>query len=125
MSTVSRDEAQRSCDTGSEDGATLWPARTRKADRPQQGLPLTARTRKARRIAGNGAPHRPCPERPTRRHNQRGPVMTVDVTGPTPVVELPPLQDDRLYTAEEISPYVGVGPRFLKRAASADTIQHT
>jgi hypothetical protein len=51
--------------------------------------------------------------------------MTVDATGPTPVVELPPLQDDRLYTAEEISPYVGVGPRFLKRAASADTIQHT
>lgn len=51
--------------------------------------------------------------------------MTVDVTGPTPVVELPPLQDDRLYTAEEIAPYVGVQPRFLKRAAAADSIQHT
>lgn len=51
--------------------------------------------------------------------------MTVDATGPTPAVDLAPLRDDYLYTAEEASPYVNVSPRFLKRAAGNDQIQHT
>ena len=50
--------------------------------------------------------------------------MTITETGPPPVAELPPLSDDRLYTAEEASPYVNLSPRYLKRAAGADTIQH-
>jgi excisionase family DNA binding protein len=51
--------------------------------------------------------------------------MTMTETGPPPMAELLPLSDDRLYTAEEAAPYVNVTPRFLKRAAYADTIQHT
>ena len=51
--------------------------------------------------------------------------MTMTETGPPPVAELPPLSDDRLYTAEEAAPYVSVTARFLKRAAYAETIQHT
>jgi excisionase family DNA binding protein len=50
--------------------------------------------------------------------------MTITETGPPPMAELPPLSDDRLYTAEEASPYVNVSARFLKRGAYADTIQH-
>ncbi|WP_200309175.1 hypothetical protein [Streptomyces adelaidensis] len=50
--------------------------------------------------------------------------MTITETGPPPVAELPPLSDDRLYTAEEAAPYVKVTARFLKRAAGSDTIQH-
>lgn len=52
-------------------------------------------------------------------------MKTLDETRPVAIVELPPLQDDRLYKAEEAAPYVNVEPRFLKRAAAADTIQHT
>jgi len=52
--------------------------------------------------------------------------MTITETGPSPTVaELPPLSDDRLYTAEEAAPYVNVSARFLMRAAAADTIQNT
>lgn len=47
-------------------------------------------------------------------------------TGPPPTAELlPPLSDEQLYTAEQIAPYVNLTPRYLKRAAGADTIQHT
>lgn len=46
-------------------------------------------------------------------------------TGPPALIEeLPPLQDDRLYTAEEAAPYVGVTKNWLQRAAGADRIQH-
>lgn len=51
--------------------------------------------------------------------------MTLTETGPPPVAELPPLSDDQLYTAEEAAPYIKVAPRFLRRGAAADTIQHT
>lgn len=51
--------------------------------------------------------------------------MTMTETGPPPVAELPPLSDDRLYTAEDAAPYVALSPRYLKRGAAADTIQHT
>lgn len=44
---------------------------------------------------------------------------------PTAIEELPPLQDDRLYDADETSQYVKKSPRWLKRAAGADEIQHT
>lgn len=50
-------------------------------------------------------------------------MTTPHETGPG--VDLPPLQDDRLYTAEDAAPYISVEPRFLKRGAAADTIQHT
>lgn len=53
-------------------------------------------------------------------------MTTPHETGPPILIEeLPPLQDHRLYTADEVAPYVGVAPRFLKRAAAADQIQHT
>lgn len=51
--------------------------------------------------------------------------MTITETGPPPMAELPPLSDDRLYTAEDAAPYLSLTPRYLKRAAAADTIQHT
>jgi hypothetical protein len=51
--------------------------------------------------------------------------MTITETGPPPVAELPPLSDDRLYTADEAAPYVNVAARYLKRGAAADTLQHT
>lgn len=51
--------------------------------------------------------------------------MTITETGPPQVAELPPLSDDRLYTADEAAPYLSLTPRFLKRAAAADQIQHT
>lgn len=44
---------------------------------------------------------------------------------PTAIKELPPLQDDRLYTADEASPYVSMSANWLKRAAGADRVQHT
>lgn len=44
---------------------------------------------------------------------------------PTAIEELPPLQDDRLYDADETSLYVKKSARWLKRAAGADEIQHT
>lgn len=44
---------------------------------------------------------------------------------PTLIEELPPLQEDRLYAAEEAAPYIGVKPNWLKRAAGADRVQHT
>lgn len=50
--------------------------------------------------------------------------MTITETGPPPVAELPPLSDERLYTAEEAAPYINVSANFLKRQAGADTIQH-
>jgi hypothetical protein len=50
--------------------------------------------------------------------------MTITESGPPPMAELPPLSDDRLYTAEEAAQYVSVSARFLKRGASADSIQH-
>jgi hypothetical protein len=51
--------------------------------------------------------------------------MTITETGPPPMAELPPLSDDRLYTAEIAAEYVGMKARYLKRGAAADTIQHT
>ena len=51
--------------------------------------------------------------------------MTITEIGPPPMAELPPLSDDRLYTAEEAAPYLSLTTRFLKRAAASDTIQHT
>lgn len=51
--------------------------------------------------------------------------MTITETGPPPMAELPPLSDDRLYTAADAAPYVSLSPRYLKRGAAADTIQHT
>jgi hypothetical protein len=51
--------------------------------------------------------------------------MTITETGPPTVAELPPLSDDRLYTAEQIAPYVSLSARYLKRSAASDTIQHT
>ncbi|WP_331445808.1 hypothetical protein [Streptomyces xanthochromogenes] len=51
--------------------------------------------------------------------------MTLDETALMAVVELPPLQEDRLYTAEQAAPYVNVSVRFLKRAAGEDAIHHT
>ncbi|MCX4801718.1 hypothetical protein OG594_08650 [Streptomyces sp. NBC_01214] len=44
---------------------------------------------------------------------------------PTAIEELPPLQDDRLYDADETSLYVKKSARWLKRAGGADEIQHT
>lgn len=44
---------------------------------------------------------------------------------PTAVKELPPLQEHRLYDADETSLYVKKSANWLKRAAGADKIQHT
>lgn len=51
--------------------------------------------------------------------------MTLDETARMAVVELPPLQEGRLYTAEQAAPYVNVSARYLKRAAGEDAIHHT
>jgi hypothetical protein len=50
--------------------------------------------------------------------------MTMTETELPPVAELPPLSDEQLYTAEQVSPYVNLSPLYLKRAAGADSIQH-
>ncbi|MFD7554180.1 hypothetical protein ACFV9E_06520 [Streptomyces sp. NPDC059835] len=47
------------------------------------------------------------------------------MSSPPTVEELPPLQEGRLYKAEETSQYVPMSPNWLKRAAGADKIQHT
>lgn|GEM_PF-5678160 len=44
---------------------------------------------------------------------------------PSAIEELPPLQNDRLYTADEASRYVRMSANWLKRAAGADKVQHT
>lgn len=48
-----------------------------------------------------------------------------EIGPPTLIEELPPLQEDRLYTAEEAAPYVGVTANWLKRSAGSDRVQHT
>ncbi|MBL1100091.1 hypothetical protein [Streptomyces coffeae] len=48
--------------------------------------------------------------------------MTGNEHGPPAVVALPPLHDDRLYSAEEVSQYTGAKPQWLKRALRSQMI---
>lgn len=48
--------------------------------------------------------------------------MTANELGRPAVVELPPLQDDRLYSAEEVSQYTGAKPQWLKRELRGESI---
>ncbi|KUH38425.1 MULTISPECIES: hypothetical protein [Streptomyces] len=51
--------------------------------------------------------------------------MTTAVADIRQTIDLPPLRDDYLYTAEETSLYTNVSANWLKRAAAADRIQNT